>query len=319
MMPSEPRVGVVILNCNSARDTIACVESLRKSTYANLHVIIIDNGSTDDSLIHVRPLAARSGSVLIEAGENLGFPAGCNLGARRALSDGADYVFLLNADTEIDAAAVSRLVAAAERDPKIGVVTPKIFYFHDTSLVWFGGAEFDWRYVVGRQVGYRLPDDVRYDVEADVPWATGCAMLIRRAAIDAVGLLNEDYFFGTEDLDYSLRIAAGGYRIRYVPSAKLWHKEAAAAGGRDNPQYVYYQVRNVLLLRRIWASGAAGRLGAVAFSWAWIGRRSLAYAAGAQWRCLVATAYGIADHLRRAYGRREYPLIAHKRSTRKAA
>ncbi|MCR4340406.1 MAG: glycosyltransferase family 2 protein [Gemmatimonadaceae bacterium] len=319
MMPTEPRVGVVILNWNSARDTTTCVESLRKSTYANLHVIIIDNGSTDDSLIHVRPLAAQTDSVLIEAGENLGFPGGCNLGARRVLADGADYVFLLNADTEIDASALSRLIDVAESDPNIGVVTPKIFYFDDASMVWYGGAEFDWRYLVGRQVGYGLRDDVRYDVEADVPWATGCAMLISRAAVDAVGLLNEDFFFGTEDLDYSLRITARGYRIRYVPSAKLWHKEAAAAGGRDNPQYVYYQVRNVLLLRRIWASGVAGRLRAIAFSWVWIGRRSLTYAAGGNWRCLVATAYGIADHLRRAYGRREYPLIARRRAPRKTA
>lgn len=314
MAATVPRVSVVILNWNSARDTVACIASLQKSTYPNAQLIVIDNGSQDDSVSQLRPLAAGGAIVLIETGENLGFPAGCNIGALRGIADGADYVFLLNNDTEIAPNALDQLVRVAEGDPGIGVLTPKIMYFSPSDLVWYGGAEFDWRFLVGRQVGYQRPNHSSYDIAADVPWATGCAMLISRAAVDGVGLLNEDYFFGAEDLDYSLKATARGYRIRYVPTALVWHKEAAAAGGRDAPLYVYYQVRNILLIRRLWATAVTGRLMAAAYSWAWIGKRSLAFAVRGRWRCLVATAYGISDHLLRAYGRREHPLITTQRS-----
>jgi GT2 family glycosyltransferase len=318
MRSSAPRVSVVLLNWNSARDTVACIESLKRSAYPNMQVIVIDNGSTDESVDQLRPLAACGAVVLIEAGKNLGFPAACNLGARRGLADDADYVFLLNNDTEIAPDALEQLVRAAEQDATIAVVTPKIMFSSPPDLVWYGGAKFDWRYLVGRQVGYKQPDRSCYNVETDVPWATGCAMLISRAAIDAVGLLNEDYFFGTEDLDYSLRIVARGFRIRYVPGALLWHKEAAAAGGRDVPQYVYYQVRNVLLFRRLWAGGMLSRVTVAAYSCAWVAKRSLAFGAKGRWRCLIATAYGVADHVRRAYGQREHTLIAYRPPSVKA-
>ena len=312
MTASKPRVAVILLNWNNAKDTVACVESLVKSDYPNTLSIVIDNGSTDDSLATLRPVAAQQGFLLIENGENLGFPGGCNVGMRRALEEGADYVFLLNNDTVIAPDALTRLVRAAESDPGVAVVTPKILFFDEAELVWFGGAEFDSRYIVGRQVGYKLRDDSRYDVEGDVPWATGCAMLIGRAAIEQVGLLNEDYFFGTEDLDYSLRITTCGRRIRYVPTAKVWHKEAAAAGGRQAPAYVYYQVRNVLLLRRIRVVGALNWLTTAAFSCAWIVKRSVVFAASARWRCLAAVGYAVWDHLRKAYGRQEHTLLARK-------
>lgn len=314
MTIAEPRVAVVLLNWNNAGDTVACVETLRRSTYANIELIVIDNGSTDDSMSRLRPLAGGNDLVLIETGANLGFPAACNLGARRGLADGAEYVFLLNNDTEIAPDAIEYLVCLAESDPRIGLVTPKIMYFEPAGLVWYGGAQFDDRFLAGRQAGYRLYDHGEYEQETDVPWATGCAMLIRRSVIEAAGLLQEDYFFGTEDLDYSLRVRQAGYRIRYMPRALVWHKEAAAAGGRDVPQYVYYQVRNVLLLRRLWATGVTGRLTAIGYSWAWIAKRSLNYAVEGKWCCVLATMYGISDHLRRAYGRREHPLIARKRT-----
>lgn len=314
---ASPRVAVVILNWNSAPDTIACLQSLRQQGYPALSILVIDNGSADDSVSLLRGVTG-GGCVLIEAGRNLGFPAACNVGARRALAEGADYVFLLNNDTELAADAIGRLVQVAEADRAIGAVTPKILFFEPRDLVWYGGGTFDDRYIVGRQVGYLRPDDGSYDAPSDVPWATGCAMLISRAALGAVGLLNEDYFFGAEDLDYSLRLTSAGFRVRYAPDAVIWHKEAAAAGGRNAPAYVYYQVRNVLLLRRLHARGIMGRLSAGAFSLAWIVKRSVRFAARGQWRCVAATAYGILDHLRGSYGPLRHQQIAFRLRVRKS-
>ncbi len=316
---SAPLVVIVLLNWNGVRDTVACVRSVQALAYPNARLIVIDNGSTDDSIPTLRALAARAGFQLIETGENLGFPGGCNVGIRRALADGADYVFLLNNDTVIAPDALDLLVRAAESADRIGIVSPKILYFAPSDLVWYGGAEFDPRFIVGRQVGYQLRDDGRYDLEAGVPWVTGCAMLIGRTTLETVGLLNEDYFFGTEDLDYSLRATGQGYRLRYVPAAKVWHKEAAAAGGRESPPYVYYQVRNILLLRRIQAVGLRGRTYAAAFSCAWIGKRCLAFAARLRWRCVAAIGYAVGDHMRSAYGRRDHYLITFKLSRLKGA
>jgi GT2 family glycosyltransferase len=226
------------------------------------------------------------------------------------LQQGADYVLLLNNDTVIAKGAIEELVRAAEEDATIGIISPKILFYEPRDLVWFGGAEFNDRCLTGRMVGYGLEDLGQFDQERDIAFVSGCAMLIRRQVIETVGLLWDDLFAVMEDLDYSLRVARHGYRLRYVPVAVVWHKESMSAGGHDAPQYVYYQTRNALLLRRKWANGLYQRPLSGVYALLYFSMRTVRFAWQRKWRSILGLVYGVRDGLLGRKGRCEYNLLA---------
>src|SRR3989339_363145 len=185
-----PSVWVVLLNWNRPQDTLDCIATLRKCSYSNSRLIVVDNGSIDDSVEQLR--SAGDDLILLEAGTNLGFTGGNILGMRYAFDHGADYVFVLNNDTLVAEDAIQIMVAVAEVDPRIGIVTPKICFHPQRNLIWFGGAEFNSSFTTGRFVGYTQEDRGQFNVVQDVPWASGCAMLIRRSVIESVGYFSDD-------------------------------------------------------------------------------------------------------------------------------
>ena len=123
---AEPTVYIILLNWHGWRDTIACLDSLASLDYTNYHLQVVDNGSTDNSVACIR--AAHPEVSIIETGRNLGFSGGCNVGVRRALEEGADYIWLLNNDTTVDPQALSAMVAVAETDPKVGAIGSVLYY-----------------------------------------------------------------------------------------------------------------------------------------------------------------------------------------------
>ncbi len=134
-----PRVCIVTLNWRGIEDTLGCLESLRQLAYPNFQVVVVDNGSGDDSVVRI---ADRYPEVdLVETGANLGFAGGCNVGIRRALERGADYLWLLNSDTWVDADALTAMVELAERDPALGAVGSVICdqAVPERVLAWGGG------------------------------------------------------------------------------------------------------------------------------------------------------------------------------------
>src|SRR5947199_350495 len=120
LLNSSPKVACVVLNWNRWADTIECVNALKECIYPQLSLIIVDNGSTDDSLARIR--SAHPKVLLLESGKNLGFAGGNNIGIRYALAHGADYVWLLNNDTTPAPDAVAALVAKALADQRFGSV-----------------------------------------------------------------------------------------------------------------------------------------------------------------------------------------------------
>ena len=125
------KVTIILLNWNGKEDTIECLESLKHITYPNYEILLVDNGSTDGSVECFRE--RYPGMEIIENGENLGFAEGNNVGIRRAMDEGADYVLLLNNDTVVDPEFLGELVKVGESDPKIGIVGPKICYYNNKS------------------------------------------------------------------------------------------------------------------------------------------------------------------------------------------
>lgn len=247
--PCMPRVAIVILYWNDGAATLACLDALQNTDYPNYTVIIVDNGSRDGSAQRIRDL----GSVdLIANPTNLGYTGGVNVGIERAMADGADYVWLLNSDATTQPDVLSRLVATAEADPAIGLVSP---VFHDPdrpSVPEFCLGRFD---PVSRYASQTDDPAVAMDWQQNHPQQVlllGTALLIRRHLIEAVGVLDPNYFAYVEDVDYCLRAVAAGFRTVAVPQAVVFHKFKQPVTSPDSvPPYLHYFItRNYLLLWR---------------------------------------------------------------------
>lgn len=241
----QPKVSIVLLNWNGKADTIECLESLRKIEYQNAEIIVVDNGSSDGSQTY---LGKKYPHIqLIKNKENLGFTGGNNVGMRKAMSDGADYVLLLNNDTYVEQNFLTELVAVGERDPSIGIVGPKIYYYSLPDILWSAGG--DYIPVIGktRVFGENKEDKPKYGKQKEVSWVTGCAMLIKRGVIEKIGVLEEEYFSNYEDIDFCFHARNVGFKVWYVPTSVIYHKVAQDWGGLSNPLYLYYQIRNNLL------------------------------------------------------------------------
>ena len=140
----QPKVCIIVLNWNGWADTCHCLSSLQHLTYSNYRILVVDNGSTDDSVEQIR--TQFPGIELVEAGSNLGFASGCNAGIARALAAGADYVWLLNNDTTVDASALGGLVDKASSGLRIGAVGSAIYFTEEPNRLqaWGGGAVNFW-------------------------------------------------------------------------------------------------------------------------------------------------------------------------------
>lgn len=242
---NEPWVYILLLNWNGWKDTIECVESCQKLTYPNFRIIIIDNGSTDGSEAILRE---RFPDVeLIQAGSNLGFAGGNNIGIRHALERGVAYVWLLNNDTVVDTEALSALVQVAENDDRVGMVGSKIVYYDNPQLIWYAGAILDSAHPYHpAHRGLREQDQGQYDVAEETGYVTGCSLMARRQLIENIGLLDDGLFLYFEDVDWSARARQAGWLLNYSPASVVRHKESISAGGAASPTVVYYTARNRL-------------------------------------------------------------------------
>jgi GT2 family glycosyltransferase len=245
----DPHVAVIVLTHNGREDTLACLASLADSRWSALSVIVVDNGSGDGTADSV---AARFPAAwMMRQEHNVGFAAGNNVGIRRALTLGADYVLLLNNDTTIATDAIGRCVEAAERHPDAGALCPLIYFAEPREMIWYAGATFDPRRArSGRMLGYRELDDGQFASTTETDRAAGAAVLISRRVLEHVGLLDSGLFFLYEDVDWSLRARRAGHRIYLVPDAKVWHRVSATAGGEHSPLIAYYDTRNHIVVCR---------------------------------------------------------------------
>lgn len=236
MKADEPRVGIIILNWNRPLDTIACLRSLAYITYSNYYIIVVDNGSTDGSPDQIR--AVVPDVELLVNSQNLGFAAGANIGIGRALERGADYILLLNNDTVVAHQFLTPLVKASEKDATIGISVPKIYYYYDPTRIWSAGARWQPFPPRVKIIGLGQKDNPKYNEPYDLDYATGCAMLVRRHVFETVGGLDPVYFMYQEDYDFCYRVRKAGFRIVYVPQAKVWHKVSRGLG-ENSPRKWY--------------------------------------------------------------------------------
>jgi GT2 family glycosyltransferase len=217
-------VYIVVLNWNNFTVTAECLRSLEGMVGASFKILVVDNGSSDESVQFLREAFPRI--EIIANKVNLGFAGGCNVGMRRASEDGAEYILLVNNDTVVDPFLLQELLKEAHAHPQVGILSPKIYYFDPSNAIWWAGGRFNMWTGLATHIDLRKTDVERNDQPRDLDWATGCVMLLRTEALRETGLFDEQLFNTGEDVDLSLRMRAVGFPIRYVPTARLWHKES---------------------------------------------------------------------------------------------
>jgi len=224
----RPRVSVIVLNWNGLDDTVECLESLRKISYPNYAVVVVDNGSEGDD---IRLLKEKFGDYVHIVGNdrNYGFAKGNNIGIRYSL-DALEpaYLLLLNNDMVVAPGFLDELVSAAESDTGIGILGPRFYWYGpkgmDNSVHSAGGRIRWWHpYLYGVIVEKNVDPSEHQNVGA-VDWVSGAAMMLRHRVIEELSLLNSRYFFGNEDVEYCLRARKSGFKIVHVPKALVWHK-----------------------------------------------------------------------------------------------
>jgi len=222
---TQPLVYVMLLNWNDAENTLDCLRSVYELDYANFRVVMVDNGSTDGSDQVIREAFPQVEFIANE--RNLGFAGGANVGLDYAQRQEAAYVFFVNNDTVLDRSLLKGLIQAAEAHPRAGLLTPKIYYYDDPALIWAAGARWAPFPPRVKMIGLGKRDHSRYDVLRRVDYATGCALLIRREVLETAGGFDPIYWpIYHEDYDYCARVTKVGWEIGYVPTARMWHKNA---------------------------------------------------------------------------------------------
>jgi len=264
------RVLIVLVNWNGWRDSIECLEALRRCR-GNFDVVLCDNGSTDGSLEQIqawadsqlaadtqgppwahllaapilrtatyRNLAKPAATAdltwltLIPTGGNLGFAGGNNVGLRYGLEQDYDAFWLLNTDTVVEPDALEHLVARVQADPSIGLCGASVLYYADPSKVQcFGGSEYVPRRAAGRYIGYLQPPTPAPSpaaLEGKLDYIVGASMFVTRAFVETIGLMSEDYFLYFEEMDWSAR-NNGRFRVTYAPESFVYHKHGGSVGG----------------------------------------------------------------------------------------
>lgn len=247
MVAIIPNIFILILNWNGKDNTIECLESVTKIDYPNYHIVIMDNGSVDDSVLAIRKEFPQV--TVIENKANLGFAAGNNVGIDYAISKEADYILLLNNDTIVDTQMLWELIHATKQYPEGGIFGAKIYYYKEREKIWFAGAEWLPKRAVFQHIGIgTIDDNTNQEVIKETAYICGCALLIKSEVVKKIGTLEPEYFLMWEETDWCYRAKRAGYKCFVVPNAKVWHKISSSfAGGDKAPHYQYFWWRNRML------------------------------------------------------------------------
>ena len=245
-MHQEREFSIITINYNGVNETCALIETIPFND--EMEVIVVDNASKNDEATEIENKYPRV--KVIRSDKNLGFAGGNNLGIKAAKGK---YLFFVNNDTIFKDFNIQSLIDRIESAPNIGIVCPKIrFAWEGNPIQYAGYTPLSKITVRNRSTGFGEEDNGQYNSPHPTPYAHGAAMLIKREAIDKVGLMPECYFLYYEELDWSMMFTKAGYQIWYEPTCTIYHKESQTTG-QNSPLRTYYITRNrLLLVKRNW-------------------------------------------------------------------
>lgn len=226
---SSPRVCILVLNWNGADDTIDCLNSLQALTYPAAQVVVIDNGSDDDSISKIQ--TAHPDVKMIQLPRNLLFGGGNNAGLAWAQDQQFDFVIFLNNDTLVEPDFVEPLLSAFEQDSNIGMVAPLICYADQPQLIWYAGGRVNlWTGDIAHKGIREQVTSVKPQV-VSTDYVTGCCMVLPTRLAGRLKGFDPWYTMYGEDVDLSLRCKNSGHKLVFVPESKIYHKVSASIGG----------------------------------------------------------------------------------------
>ena len=242
------RVSVVTINFNQDKITEELLDSIAETnTYENIEIIVVDNGSTVNP---VPKWTSRYPTVkFIRSEMNRGFSGGNNIGIAQATGD---YYFLVNNDTEFTAGLVQKLVDILDTHPEVGIISPKLNYHFDKTLIQYMGFTLVDYYTCRNQaVGKNQRDVGQYDgFLGQTGYCHGGAMMVKRETCEKAGLMADNFFIYYEEVDWGERINRSGYQAWVRGDAVIYHKESMTVG-KNSPFKEYFMNRNrILFIRR---------------------------------------------------------------------
>ncbi|WP_456408303.1 glycosyltransferase family 2 protein [Caldithrix abyssi] len=281
-----PAVTILILNWNGWQDTIECLETVAKQEFTDFKVLIIDNGSDDDSvekilawaLGEIKDISTRfSGLVyplvpkpvpiqvlpdpetepnkamdyyLLKLDQNLGFARGMNVGMRFVTSFlKSEFVLLLNNDTVLDSKALGNLISIFKREPRVAMAQSTIWYYDwPDRIANAGGIILPW----GQTRYYKK---IKASENKKIEFINGCALCVRRSVLEQYGYLTEKFFFGEEDFEWSLRARKNKLLMVAVGNSKVYHKIAASSERnwrKDGRKVIIFALNRLIDLKDFW-------------------------------------------------------------------
>ncbi|MCA9917147.1 MAG: glycosyltransferase family 2 protein [Anaerolineales bacterium] len=214
-------VWIVVLNWNAFEDTNECLLSLRNTAYPNYHVIVVDNGSSDDSPQKIA--MNHPGVTLVKCEENKGIAAGYNRGIQFSLEAGAEYIVVMNNDLIFAPEFLTEMVNTVQAWPQCGVVMPKIYYYDEPDIIWSTGGRTRWMASNILLRDRQKKDGPTLQTEEAIDFAPSCCLLLTRELCQNV-LFDENYFFYYDDWDFCLASRKQGWQIVFSPASHIWHK-----------------------------------------------------------------------------------------------
>ena len=297
----SPPIACVVLNWNGAEDTLRCVESLCASKDVRLEVIIVDNGSTDDS---VRRLVERFPNVqLLRQPRNIGVAQGFNIGLTWATVKGFPFVFFLNNDATVEQDCISALLGVCDQDSASGICSPRIIDGTRSGRMWFDGGRQN---AFGDPLHVGMSHPMRKDTaQRPEAFATGCAMMVRASLFSDVGNFDEQFFAYSEDVDFCFRARKKGWKIIHVPRAVATHYPSSAAKRNRGKWFRdYYVTRNKLLLLRTELSRLQWIWFLAYFAFRYLITPTLVFTVTGQFKRVRAVLCGANDFFRKRFGQR---------------
>ena len=225
----NPLVYILILNWNEKDLTIDCLKSLANVIYDNYKILIVDNGSNDNSVNMIKNQYPNVEILQLE--KNVGYAAGNNAGFDHIKNNNPDYVIFLNNDTTVDPNFIEPLIKPLIENSDIYQSVPKIFYADYSKTIWYAGGKVNlWLGLVSHK-GIRKEDNNSFNQLEYIDYATGCCFCMRYDDYNKLGGFDTSFPMYSEDVDLSLRIRAMDKKVLFVPKSQIWHEVSASIGG----------------------------------------------------------------------------------------
>ena len=247
MLP--PKVAIIIVNWNSFYHTNNCINSLKKINYKDFDIIVVDNGSEDNSGKALKETHPEI--ILLQSPVNTGFAGGNDIALKYSIEKKYTYSLLLNNDTFVEPDFLDELPAYMDEHENVGACQPKIFYHSQPHILWNGGSVYNRFLGITYSRRYLRKEGKWQKSIHEVDWITGCAFFVRNSILQETGLLSNNMFMYYEDVEFSMRIKRKGYQLMFFPGSVVYHIAGASLKekkrgkeGYLNPRVHYFNFRN---------------------------------------------------------------------------